>query len=149
MDFSDANHTTDELVFQGVEVKRPSDLGDDGVLRALEDWQSRGQSTEASPEHFHLDGTRGFTISFDGKADDYWPDEAANDLIESLVRSLLFRDGICALDDLEPRLYVARYKVQALNDTEYLLVCPYPTESGNIAGVVVVCIRHRRTSKDA
>ncbi|MEO1201972.1 MAG: hypothetical protein AAFX10_04640 [Pseudomonadota bacterium] len=142
MDFRDSKHLADELVFQGVEEKPPAALDDDAVLAALAKWQSRADATAPSPEAFHLEGARCFTISYQGEAGNYWPDEAENVLIESLAREFLFKDGICALDDLEPRLYIARYKVQALTDTEYLLACPYPTEAGNIAGVVVVCVKH-------
>ena len=149
MDFRDPSHTADELVFQGADEYEPAALCDDDVLRALGDWQSRRVLTETSPEVFHLENTRSFTVSYKGQADDYWPDEAVNRLGEGLVRDFLFKDGICALDDLKPRLYVAKYKVQALSDTEYLLVCPYPTEAGNIAGMVVVCVNQHLRPRDS
>lgn len=142
MDFHDPGHNADDLVFQGAHEHEPSKLCDENVLSALAQWRSRGSLTEASPDVFHLATTRCFTISYEGQVGSYWPDEDANRLGEGLLRDCLFKDGICALNDLEPRLIAANYKVQALADTEYLLICPYPTESGNIAGMVVVCVNH-------
>lgn len=150
MDFHDPSHNADDLVFQGAKEYEPSALCDKKVLTALAAWRSRNSITEASPAVFHLDTTRCFTITYQGQVGGYWPDEDANRLGEGLLRDCLFKDGICALDDLEPRLIVANYKMQALADTEYLLVCPYPTGSGNIAGMVVVCVnRHLRPREPA
>ena len=148
MDFSDPNHTLSALIFQGAEEQEPAALCDEEIMAALARWQSRDQPVLPDAEHFQLEQTRCFTISYDGKAGHYWPNEDANLLGESLVRDFLFHDGICTLDVLQPRLFVAKYKVEAILDTEYLLVCPYPTDDGNIAGVVVVCVNRHLKAPD-
>ena len=138
--FSDDTHHVAEMIVQGVVQHEPAALCNQTVLDALTCWEQRKQPIVPEPERFHLDQTRSFTISYDGKADHYWPDEAGNFLGESLVREFLFDNGICSLDTHACRLYVVSYKVLAMIDVEYLLVCPYPTTSGNIAGAVVVCV---------
>ena len=138
--FSDDTHHVTEMIFQGVAEHKPEDLCNQTVLNALKQWEQRPQLTKPEPEHFRLEQTRSFTITYTGTADHYWPDEDGNFLGESLVREFLFEEGICTLDNHHCKLYVATYKILAMIDVEYLLVCPYPTESGNIAGVVVVCV---------
>lgn len=140
MDFSDPNHNADELVFQGADELQPNEVCGLQMLDALTTWQARPRQTDPAPDAFHLDGALLFAISYDGKVSDYWPDEAANQIEEGLVRDFLFHDGICTLTDLKPHLFAVKYKVEALSDTEYLLVCPYPTEAGNVAGILVVCV---------
>lgn len=140
MDFSDPNHSAAELVFQGATEHDPAALCDKEAMQALMAWQSRKPVTEPSPMPLQLERALSFTITYDGKAGNYWPDESANEIGEGLVRDFLFREGVCALSDLHPRLYAARYKAQAVSGTEYLLVCPYPTSTGNIGGVLVVCV---------
>ena len=138
--FSDDTHHITELIFQGVTQHMPEELCNASVLQALQRWQQRDDKTRPEPDMFRLDQTRSFTISYLGETDAYWPDEDGNFVGESLVREFLFEDGICNLDSLSPRLYIATYKVLAMMDVEYLLVCPYPTESGNIAGLIVICV---------
>ena len=138
--FSDNIHHVTELIFQGVTEHAPEELCNQTVLKTLEGWLQRPEKTVPEPERFQLDNTRSFTISYQGETDAYWPDEDGNFIGESLVREFLFEDGICNLDSHTPRLYVATYKVLAMMEVEYLLVCPYPTASDNIAGAVVICV---------
>lgn len=138
--FSDDIHHITELIFQGVTEHAPEELCNISVLEALQRWQLRADQTRPEPDMFRLDQTRSFTISYQGETGDYWPDEDGNFLGESLIREFLFEDGICNLDNLSARLFVATYKLLAMMEVEYLLVCPYPTASDNIAGAVVICV---------
>ena len=140
MDFSDADFSLADLVFQGAAENEPAALCDDQVLGMLQAWQQRPDLTEPAAETFRLEQTRSFVMSYQGQAGSYWPDKEGNWIGECLVREFLFRDGICQLESLDPRLYAAKYKLEALTDVEYLLVCPYPTEAGNIGGMVVICV---------
>lgn len=140
MDFSDPSHSSMEIVFQGAQEAAIETLCNDEVVAALSRWRERAPRSEPHPELFRLNDTRSFVISYAGKTDDYWPDQPSNVIGETIIREFLFSTGICDLDDLAPRLYVAKYKVQAMIDTEYLLVCPYPTEAENIGGLLVVCV---------
>ncbi len=81
-----------------------------------------------------------FSITYEGKSRDYWPNESENDISEILIREFLYHDGICSLSDERIRLFHARYSIMALTGDEYLLVCPYLTEAGNISGIVVVTV---------
>jgi len=149
VDFSKSTFSLADLVFQGATLHEPAELCNDTVLAALSDWQSRAAPAAPFGEVFRLEETRSFAIRYDGETSEYWPDEDSNWLGECLIREFLFRDGICRLDSLEPRLYLAKYKIEAVIDREYLLVCPYPTESGNLGGMLVVCVnQHLRTDPD-
>ena len=139
-DFSDRQQVELEPVFQGAHEEAIDALGNDSVLTALARWRERSPQSDSGVDRLRLEQTRSFTISYDGESGSYWPDKSSNLVGETLVRKFLFRQGICQLDGLAPRLYVAKYKVEVMNATEYLLVCPYPTEAGNIAGLAVVCI---------
>lgn len=142
MDFSDPHHSAAELVFQGAEEAEPAARCDERLIAALQAWAQRAKPTDPGLDHFHLDDAPAFVVSYQGEVLDYWPDEAKNWLAEAVVRDFLFRDGICLLEDLVPRFFDVKYKVQALSDDECLLVCPYPTDAGNIGGIVVVCADH-------
>jgi len=147
VDFSKSTFSLADLVFQGATLHEPAELCNDAVLTALSNWQQRAEPAEPSAKAFRLEDTRSFAIRYDGETDDYWPDEDSNWLGECLIREFLFRDGICVMESLEPRLYLAKYKIEAVIDREYLLVCPYPTASGNLGGVVVVCVnQHLRNA---
>ncbi len=50
------------------------------------------------------------------------------------------KKGLCTLSDERVRLFHARYTIIALTGDEYLLICPYLTEAGNISGIVVVTV---------
>ena len=150
IDFSDSDFSLADLVFQGAVEHEPAALCNDQVLDTLNAWQQRPDVTEPATDAFRLEQTRSFVMSYQGQASGYWPDKEGNWIGECLVREFLFRDGICQLESLDPRLYVAKYKLEALIDVEYLLVCPYPTEAGNIGGAVVVCVnQHLRSSSAA
>ena len=140
MDFSDRDHNLTGLVFQGADRLDPSATLDTTILAALDRWGGRTDSTDPSSEYFQFPTTQCFSISYDGKADQYWPDDEQNWLNETLIRDFLFSNGICVIDEFKPRLYAIRYKVEALTDTEHLLICPYATAADNIGGIVVVCV---------
>ena len=142
--FTDPDHSMPEAVYQGSATLDLQATCDDEVLEALERWRSRPKPSEPSDDVFHLDRCRVFTITYDGRAAGYWPDEAGNLIGESLLRDFLFRNGICEIDEPEPRLYAVHYRVIAMDGTEYLLVCPYLTAAGNIGGLVVTCVNLRR-----
>ena len=149
MDFSKSTFSLADLVFQGTTLHEPAELCNDAVLTALSDWQQRAEPALPFASAFRLEDTRSFAIRYDGETSEYWPDEDSNWLGECLIREFLFRDGICVMDSFEPRLYLAKYKIEAVIDREYLLVCPYPTESGNLGGMLVVCVnRHLKTDPD-
>lgn len=147
MDFSDPSQSSMEIVFQGADEASIESLCNDNVVEALARWRGREPQSDSHALLFRLEDTRSFVISYDGKTGDYWPDQTNNVVGETIIREFLFSSGICELDGLDPRLYVAKYKVQAMIDTEYLLVCPYPTAAGNIGGLLVVCVNeHLRTA---
>lgn len=140
--FYDKDHTVGELVFQGARELDIEASCSELILNSLSKWQARSNQSDAKPELFQLEKTRSFIISYDGITGQYWPDEASNLIGESLIRDFLFPDGICRLDTLDVRLYIVSYKIIAMLDLEYLLVCPFATDAGNIAGLSVVCINH-------
>ena len=89
---------------------------------------------------FSMDHCTAFSITYEGKAGDYWPNEPANDIVETLVRDFYYRDGICSISDERVRMVRLKYNIMALAGDEFVLVCPYLTEAGNIAGILVVCV---------
>ncbi len=140
MDFSDNKHSLAELVFQGaIEVDCEKTFTKD-VIQALATWSHRRNRQLSGSDLLRLDGCTLFSINYEGKARDYWPNEPENDISETLIREFLYRDGICSLSDERIRLFCARYKIMALTGDEYLLVCPYLTEAANISGIVVVTV---------
>ncbi len=140
MDFSDNKHSLAELVFQGaIEVDCEKTFTKD-VIQALATWSHRRNRQLSGSDLLRLDGCTHFSINYEGKARDYWPNESENDISETLIREFLYRDGICSLSDERIRLFCARYKIMALTGDEYLLVCPYLTEAANISGIVVVTV---------
>ncbi len=140
MDFSDNKHSLAELVFQGaIEVDCEKTFTKD-VIQALATWSHRRNRQLSGSDLLRLDGCTLFSINYEGKARDYWPNESENDMSETLIREFLYRDGICSLSDERIRLFCARYKIMALTGDEYLLVCPYLTEAANISGIVVVTV---------
>ncbi|MGB0513549.1 MAG: hypothetical protein ACPGJE_01760 [Wenzhouxiangellaceae bacterium] len=138
--FSDPHQALAELTFQGAHELAIESSCNSRVLEALSAWKQREDKCNPSSELFRLPEVRVFTISYEGAVDDYYPSKEANLLGESLVREFLYRDGICTVKTGQERLYAANYRVIALEETEYLLVCPFETRSGNIAGLVVVCV---------
>ena len=142
-DITDRHHTFSELVFQGA-PSHPLDMYcNDTVITAVKQWQLRKPITEPMPELLRLENTRSFVISCEGECRDYWPSQKDNLIGETLIREFLFAHGICQLNSLEPRFYTAHYEVIAMQETEFMLVLPFPTESNNIAGVLVVCVNRQ------
>ncbi len=140
MDFSDNKHSVAELAFHGaLEVESEQTFTKD-VIQALATWSHRRNRQLSGSDLLRLDGCTLFSINYEGKARDYWPNESENDISETLIREFLYRDGICSLSDERIRLFCARYKIMALTGDEYLLVCPYRTEAANISGIVVVTV---------
>ncbi len=141
--FSDDRHSAPELVFHGVTELDLERTCDEDVLHALETWRSRDSHQLAASEYLRMPDCSLFSITYDGGAADYWPNESENDITETLIREFLYPDGICTLSDERVRLYHANYTIIAMDGGEYMLVCPYLTEAGGISGIVVVCVTKR------
>jgi hypothetical protein len=140
MDFSDNKHLPDGIVFRGVQEIDSEQACTQEVIDALAIWSHRSNHESPASELLRLDGCPLFSISFDGKAEDYWPNESDNDISETLIREFLYRDGICELSDNRVHLFHVRYALLSMTTEDCLLVCPYLTAAGNIAGVVVVTV---------
>ncbi len=140
MDFSDDKHNLAELAFHGaIEVDIEQTCTTD-ITEALAIWSHRPNRQLSGSELLRVESCTLFSINYEGKATDYWPNESENDISEILIREFLYHDGICSISDERIRFFRARYKIIALTDDEYLLVCPYLTEAGNISGIVVVSV---------
>ncbi len=139
MDFSDNKHNLAELAFHGATEVAPEQICTKDVIQALATWSHRPNHQLSGSDQL-LDDCALFSINYEGKARDYWPNESENDISETLIREFLYRDGICTLSDERVRLFHARYTIMALTGDEYLLVCPYQTAAGNISGIVVVTV---------
>ena len=140
MDFSDNKHNLAELAFHGATEVAPEQTCTTDITEALATWSRRPNRQLSGSELLRLDGCTLFSINYEGKTRDYWPNESENDISETLIREFLYRDGICSLSDERIRLFCARYTIMALTGDEYLLVFPYLTEAGNISGIVVVTV---------
>ena len=81
-----------------------------------------------------------FSITYEGKAGEYWPNESENEMTEILIREFLYRHGICSLTDERVQMICMKYKIIALEGDEHVLICPYLTEAGNISGIAVVSV---------
>lgn len=144
---SDVRHHSQDIVFQGVIQQPIATVCDDTVLLALKQWEMRVDVTDPLANHFQFYDTRSFTISYRGECANFWPDENMNVVGETLIRDFLFPSGICVLHEMTPRLYFVKYKIQAMDDSEYLLVCPYPTAANNVSGLLIVCINNHVRGK--
>ena len=140
IDFSDNKHDLAELAFQGATEMNLDQSGIPEMFDVLASWRNRPDHLASGAELFRMPDCPIFSITYEGKAEEYWPDESENDIIETLVREFLYRDGICSLTDERVRLIHMKYNIMALSGDEYVLVCPYLTEAGNISGIVVVCV---------
>ncbi len=140
MDFSDNKHNLAALAFQGATEVAPEQLCTNNVMQALATWTDRPDHQLSGSDLLRLDDCALFSINYEGKASNYWPNEAENDISETLIREFLYHDGICTLSDERVRLFHVRYTIMALTGDEYLLICPYLTAAGNISGIVVVTI---------
>ncbi len=134
MDFSDNKHNLAELAFHGATEVAPEQICTKDVIQALATWSHRPNHQLSGCDLLRLNDCALFSINYEGKAGDYWPNESENDISETLIREFLYHDGIRTLSDERVRLFHARYTIMALNGDEYLLVCPYLTATGNISG---------------
>ena len=141
MDFSDKKHDAAELAFHGATEVDIQQTCTKDVIQALATWSHRPNHQSSGSDLLRLDGCALFSINYEGKARDYWPNESENDISETLIREFVYHEGICTLSDERVRLFHVRYSIIALNGDEYLLVCPYLTAAGNTAGIVVVTVR--------
>jgi hypothetical protein len=140
MDFSDNKHNLAELAFHGATEVAPEQVCTKEVIQALATWSHRPNHQVSGSDLLRLDDCAVFSIDYEGKARDYWPNESENDISETLIREFLYHEGICTLSDERVRLFNVRYTIMALTGDEYLLVCPYLTAAGNISGIVVVTV---------
>ena len=140
MDFSDNKHDLAELAFHGATEVAPEQICTKDVIQALATWSQRPNHQLSGSDLLRLDDCALFSINYQGKARDYWPNESENDISETLIREFLCHDGICMLSDERSRLFHARYTIMALTGDEYLLICPYLTATGNISGIIVVTV---------
>ena len=142
MSFADREHDVASLVYHGAVELRPEEVCDETLLDALNDWRRREDPHSSGIEAFHLDPCLCFSISYEGQSSEHWPNEEKTFVIESLIRQFLFHEGLCTLPGTLVRLYHVTYTLLAIDDHEYLLVCPYTTRAGNIGGATVVCVNH-------
>jgi len=143
MDFSDKKHNPVGLILHSAEEIEPERACKQEVVDAIAAWRSRPDHKLPGLDMLRLERCPHFSISYDGEAKDYWPDEMQNDISETLVRGFLFHDGICKLTDERVHLLHCRYSMMAISDSDCLLVCPYLTERGNISGIGVVLVTHK------
>ncbi len=138
MDFSDRKHSLAELVFQGAtELESMQEFRED-AKNALMAWRNRSDPRSSGAEVLQVPDCSVFSITYEGQAGEYWPNEHENEMTETLIREFLYRDGICSLTDEQVRLICMKYRIMALEGDEHVLICPYLTEAGNISGIVVV-----------
>ena len=140
MDFSDNKHNLAELAFNGATEVAPEQICRKDAIQALETWSHRPDHHLSGSDLLRLDDCALFSINYEGKARDYWPNESENDISETLIREFLYQEGICTLSDERVRLFHVRYTIMALTGDEYLLVCPYLMAAGKISGIVVVTV---------
>ncbi len=140
MNFSDNKHNLAELAFHGATEVAPEQICTKDVIQALATWSHRPNHQLSGSDLLRLDDCALFSINYEGKARDYWPNESENDISETLIREFLYHEGIRTLSDERVRLFHVRYTIMALTGDEYLLVCPYLTATGNISGIVVVTV---------
>jgi len=140
MNFSDSKHNLAGLTVQHSTEIDPDKQCREEVIDALIAWRHRPDHQLSGAELLQVKNCGVFSITYEGKSGEHWPDEPMNDLSESLVRDFLYRDGICTFSDEHVRLFHLQYNMMAMSGDEYLLICPYLTDSGNISGIAVVCV---------
>ena len=140
MDFSDNKHNLAELAFHGATEVDPEQICTKDVIEALATWSHRSNHQSSGSDLLRLVDCAFFSINYEGKSRDYWPNESENDISETLIREFLYHEGICTLSEERARLFHVRYTIMALQGDKYLLVCPYLTATGNISGIVVVTV---------
>jgi len=139
-DFTDSVHSVAELAFQGATELDLEGTGKPEIGAAIEAWNNRPNQHSSGIELFHMEHCSAFAITHEGMAGDYWPSEKENDIVETLIRDFLYPRGICNVSDFRVRLCHLKYNLMALSGDEYVLVCPYLTEAGNISGLLIVCV---------
>lgn len=139
-DFSDHKHELAELAFQGAEEMDLEQSCTPDMVEAMATWQARADQHSSGAELFRWKHCPVFSITYEGNAGEYWPSEKDTDIVETLVREFLYHDGICSLSDDHVHLIHMKYNIIALAGDEYVMVCPYLTEAGNISGIVVICV---------
>ncbi|MFQ5982298.1 MAG: hypothetical protein ACE5KS_02875 [Woeseiaceae bacterium] len=139
-DFSDQRHSLAELAFQGATELDPNQFCKGEVIDSLETWRQRPDHESSGADLLRVVNCSLFSISYQGEAGEYWPNESENDISETLIREFLYRDGICTLTDERVHLIHMKYSIMAMTGDEYVLVCPFLTAAGNISGIVVVCV---------
>ena len=140
MDFSDNVHNVADLAFQGATEVDPEKTCRPEVIETIALWHHRADHLAPGVELFHNDQCTAFSISYEGESGNFWPNESENDMNEILIREFLYHDGICSLTDETVQLFHMKYRLLALEGDDYLLVCPYLTDAGNISGIVVACV---------
>lgn len=140
MHFSDDTHSVAGLAFHGAMEVDPEQNCRKEVIEALVHWRHRPNYQLSGTDLLRIENCALFSITYEGKAGEYWPAKSENDISETLVREFLYPDGICTISDERVRLYRMSYNLIALDGDEYVLVCPYLTGAGNISGIVVVCV---------
>ena len=138
--FSDNKHGVAELAFQGAEEMDLDQSSTPEMLEALVTWRHRANHQASGAEIFRTEHCTAFSISYEGDAGEYWPNESANDIVETLIRDFFYKGGICNISDERVRLVHMKYNIMALAGDEYVLVCPHLTAAGNIGGILVVCV---------
>jgi hypothetical protein len=139
-DFSDHKHELAELAFQGAKEMDLDQSCTPDMIEAMAAWQQRADQHSSGAELFRWRHCPVFSITYEGNAGEYWPNEKDTDIVETLVREFLYHDGICSLSDDRVRLIHMKYNIMALAGDEFVMVCPYLTEAGNISGILVVCV---------
>lgn len=140
MEFTDSKHSLAELAFQGATELDLEQSGRPEIIEAISVWRGRRNQHSSGAELFKMEHCPAFSITYEGVAGEYWPNEKENDIIETLIREFLYRDGICSLSDDRVQFIHMKYNIMALGGDEFVLVCPYLTEAGNISGVLIVCV---------
>ncbi len=140
MDFSDNKHNPAGFIFHGAEEIDPDQACTQDVVDALAAWSHRSSHESPGLDLLRVNGCPLFSITYDGKATDYWPSESENDISETLIREFLYHNGICQLSDDRAHLFHVRYRLLSMTEADCLLVCPYLTAIGNISGTVVVTV---------
>ena len=113
MDFSDKKHNVAELAFHGATEVDIQQTCTTDITEALATWSHRPNRQLSGSELLRLDCCTLFSINYEGKTSDYWPNESENDISETLIREFLYHGGICSISDEQIRLFHARYSVMA------------------------------------
>ena len=90
MDFSDNKHTVAELAFHGATEVDIQQTCTTDISEALATWSHRPNHQSSGLDLLRLDGCALFSITYEGKSRDYWPNESENDISEILIREFLY-----------------------------------------------------------